>query len=60
MSEISAVVKVTGSYLCGWGSISGKNCSFLIVSLNKDLSLCFVQHVQYRMPRGFPMTSQIS
>ena len=40
----------------------GKNCSFFIVSLSKGLSLCFTcsaQHVKYRMPRGFPVTSSL-
>ena len=38
------------------------SCSFLIVSLSKSLSLCFMcsdQHVKYRMPRGFPLTSSL-
>ena len=37
-------------------------CSFLIVSLSRDLSLYFMcsdQHVKYRMPRGFPFTSSL-
>ena len=41
---ISAVVKVVDSHLCRWGSVPGKNCNFLIVSL-----LCFIcsdQHVK--------------
>ena len=48
--------------LCGWGSIPGKNCSFLIVFLSKGLSLYFMcsdQHVKYQMPRGFPLTSSL-
>ena len=39
-----------------------KSCSFLIVSLSKSLSLCFMcsdQHVKYRMPRGSPLTSSL-
>ena len=62
MSGIGAVVKVVDSHLCRWGSISGKSCSFDIVSLSKGLSLCFMcsdQHVKYRMPRGFPSTSSL-
>ena len=58
MSEIGAVVKVTGSHLCGWGSILDKSCSFLIVCLRvyPDTS-CSDQNVKYWMPRGFPFTS---
>ena len=62
VSGIGAVVKVTDSHPCGWGSIPGKSCSFLIVSLSKSLSLCCMcsdQHVKYRMPRGFPSTSSL-
>ena len=62
VSGIGAVVKVVDSHLCEWGSIFGKSCSFLIVSLSKSLSLCFMcsdQHVKYRMPRGFPLTSSL-
>ena len=33
VSGIGAVVKVVGSHPCGWGSIPGNSCSFLIVSL---------------------------
>ena len=39
-----------------------KAAVFLIVSLSKCLSLCFLcseQHVKYRMPRGFPLTSSL-
>ena len=56
------MVKVVDSHLCGWGSIPGKSCSFLIVSLSKSLSLCFMcsdQHVKYQMPRGFSLTSSL-
>ena len=52
MSRIGAVVKVVDSHLCGLGSITGRSCSFLIVSLSKSLSLCFMysdQHVKYRI-----------
>ena len=62
MSEIGAVVKVVDSHLCGRGSIPGKSCSFLIVSLNKGLSLYFMcsdQHVKYRMPCGFSLSSSL-
>ena len=62
MSQIGAVVKVVDSHLCGWGSMPSKSCSFLIVSLSKGLSLCSMcsdQHVEYRMPRGFPLTSSL-
>ena len=62
MSEIGAVFKVVDSHLCGWGSIPNKSCSFLIVSLSKGLSLCFMcsdQHVKYWMPCGFPLTSSL-
>ena len=62
MNGIGAVVKVVDSNLCGWGSIPGKNCSFFIVFLSKGLSLCFTcsdQHVKYRMPHGFPLTSSL-
>ena len=62
VSGIGAVVKVVDSHLCGWGSIPGKSCSFLIVSFSKGLSLCFMcsdQHVKYRMPRGFPSTNSL-
>ena len=62
MYEIGAVVKVVDSLLYGWGSIFGKSYSFLIVSLSKSLSLCFMcsdQHVKYRMSRGFPLTSSL-
>ena len=61
-SGIGAVVKVADFHLCGWGSIPGKTCSFLIVSLSKSLSLCFMcsdQLVKYWMPRGFPLTSSL-
>ena len=54
------MVKVIDSHLCGWDSIPGKSCSFLIVSLSKGLSLCFLysgQHVKYWRPREFPLTS---
>ena len=57
VNGIGAVVKVADTHLCGWGSIPNRNCSFVIVSLSKNLSLCFMcsdQHVKYRMPRGFP------
>ena len=60
LSGIGAVVKVFDSHLWGWGSIPDKSCSFLIVSLSKGLSLCFMssdQHVKYWMPRGIPLTS---
>ena len=30
VSEIGAVVKVVDSHPCGWGSIPGKSCSFII------------------------------
>ena len=56
------MVKVVDSHPCGWGSIPGKSCSFLIVSLSKDLSLCFTcsdQHVKYRIYHGFPSTSSL-
>ena len=62
LSGIGAVVKVVDSHLCGWGSIPGKSCSFLIVSLSKSLSLYFMcsdQHVKYWMPRGFSLTSNL-
>ena len=39
-----------------------KAAVFLIVSLSKDLSLCFMcsdQHVKYGMPYGFPLTSSL-
>ena len=39
VSGIGAVVKVVDSHPCGWGSIPGNSCSFLIVSLSKSLSL---------------------
>ena len=47
---------VIDSHLCRRGSILGKSCSFLILSLSKGLSLCFMcsdQHVKYRMLIGF-------
>ena len=50
------------SHPCGWGSIPGKSCSFIIVSVSKSLSLYFMcseQHVKYRMARGFPWTSSL-
>ena len=59
---IGAVVKVVDSHLCGWCSIPGNSCSFLIVSLSKGLSLCFKcsdQHVKYPMPLGFPLTNSL-
>ena len=62
VSGIGAVVKVVGSHLCGCGSIPGKSRSFLIVSFNKGLSLCFMcsdHHVKYWMPRGFLLTSSL-
>ena len=62
VSEIGAVVKVVDSHPCGWSSIPGKSCSFLIVSLSKDLSLWFTysdQHVKYQMPHGFLLTSSL-
>ena len=62
MNEIGAVVKVVDSRLCGWSLISDKISSFLIVSLSKGLSLCFIysdQHVKYRMPREFSLTSSL-
>ena len=45
------------SHLCVWGSISGKSCSFFIVSLGKRLSPCFMrfyQHAKTRCLVGFP------
>ena len=54
-SVIGAVVKVVDSHLCGWDSVSGKSCSFLIVSLSNGLSLyymCSDQHVKYLMVCG--------
>ena len=62
MDEIGAVVKVVDSHPCRWDSIPRKSCSFLIVSLSKSLSLCFMcsdQHVKYWMPRGFPLTNSL-
>ena len=62
VSGIGAVVKVVDSHPCGWGSIPGKSCNFLIVSLSKGLSQCFMcsdQHVKYWMPRGFPLNSSL-
>ena len=62
VSGIGAVVKVVDSHLCGWGSIPSKSCNFLIVSLSKGLSLCFMcsdQHVKYWMPRGLSLTSSL-
>ena len=62
VSGFGAVVKVVDSQPYGWGSIPGKSCSFLIVSLSKSLSLCVMcsdQHVKYRIPRGFPLTSSL-
>ena len=56
MSEIGAAVKVVDSHPCGWGSIPGKSCSFLIVSSSKVISLCIMcsdQHVKYWIPHGF-------
>ena len=47
VSEIGAVVKVVDSHLWGWGSIPGKSCKFLIVSLRNGLSpgfMCSDQH----------------
>ena len=52
----------TLSHLWGWGSIPDKSCSFLIVSLSRGLSLCFMcsdQHVKYRMLRGFLSTRSL-
>ena len=46
----------------GWGSIPGKSCSFLIVSLTKDLSLCFMcsdPHVKHWIPRGLSLASNL-
>ena len=62
VNGIGAVVMVVDSHPCGWGSIPGKSCSFLIASLSKSLSLYFMysdQHVKYRIPRGFPLTSSL-
>ena len=62
LSGIGAVVKFVDSHLCGWGSIPGKSCSFLIVSLSKNLSLCFMcsdQHVKCWMSSGFPLISSL-
>ena len=62
VSGIGAVVKVVDSHPYGWGSIPGQSYSFLIVSLSKSLSLCFVcsdQLVKYRMPQGFPLASSL-
>ena len=59
VSDISAVVKVVDSHLCGWGSIPG---SFPIVSFSKSLSqlfMCSDQHVKYRIIHGFPLTSSL-
>ena len=39
-----------------------KSCSFLIVSLSKSLSLCFMcsdQHVKHWIAGGFPLTSSL-
>ena len=62
VSGIGAVVKVVDSHPCGWGSIPSNSCSFLIVSLSKSLSLCFMcsdQYVKHWMPCGFPSTSSL-
>ena len=62
VSGIGAVVKVVDSHPCGWGSIPGKSCSFLIVSLSKSLSLFFMcsdQHVKYWMPQEFLWTNSL-
>ena len=56
------MVKVVDSHLCGWGAIPGKSCRFLIVSLSKGLSLCFMfsdQRVKYWMPREFILTNSL-
>ena len=62
MSEIGTVLKVVDSHLCKWGSIPSKSCSFLIVSLSKGLSLCFLrsdQQVKYWILGRFPLTSSL-
>ena len=60
MSGIGAVVKVVDSQ--AGGQFLVKAAVFFIVSLSKGLSLYFMcsdQHVKYRMPRGFPLTSSL-
>ena len=50
VSEIGAVVKVTDSSLCGWGSIPDKICSFFIAYKQGLITVCFIcsdQHVKY-------------
>ena len=59
MSEIGAVVKVVDSHLCDWGSIPGKSCSFLIISLCKGLSLCFMCSGQHVHASWTPLTSSL-
>ena len=61
MSGVGAVVKVVDSHHCGRGSISGKSCSFLSLLKQRayHCASCSAQHVKYRMPRGFPLTSSV-
>ena len=43
-----AVVKLTDSYPCGWGSIPGKSCSFLGHFRQELHCVCSDQHIKYR------------
>ena len=50
LREIGAGVNIAKSYLCKWDLVPDKWCSFLIVSISKGLSMCFMcfdQHVKY-------------
>ena len=62
MRGIGAAVKLVDFYLCRWGLVSSKCCSFFIVSLSKSLSLYFMcsdQHAKYWMPHGFCLTNSL-
>ena len=51
LSEIGAVVEIIETHFCERGSILGKSCNFLIVSLSNGLSICFRcsdQRAKYR------------
>ena len=51
VGEIGAVVKVVDSHRGGWSSIPSESYGFF------HCALCSDQHVKYRIPRGFPLTS---
>ena len=61
-SGIGAVVKVVNSHHSHGVKFLAKAAVFYSLLKQELISLCFMcsdQHVKYRMPRGFPLTSSL-